>query len=154
MQDRLETFLGLSTLLTGFSRLRLLGTGMARDYLHALDEILPRGFVDELLGVFERLPAGSDLEASVSAQLLNDAKLGPIARNIILLWYCGSWTQLPDAWRAQYGAAAEDVRHVVSAKAYQAGLQWVVAGAHAAGGQQQGFGAWSLAPAAEVGRIL
>ena len=145
MQDRLGKFLGLSAILTGSSRFELLSTAMASDYLHTFDEILPTGIVDELLGTLEQLPPENHKEPG-AAQILKDPKLGPVARNLILLWYCGTWTPMPDAWRAQFGASELDVRHVVSAKAYQAGLQWVVAGAHPAGAQQQGFGAWSMSP--------
>ena len=146
MQKRTDQFLGLSAVLTGFGRLQLLGTAMTSEYLRTLDAILPAGLLDELLAVYERLPTGADREAAVAAQILDDPKLGPVARNLILLWYCGAWTTLPDAWRAAYGVSPLDKNHVVSAEAYQAGLQWVVAGAHPAGAQQQGFGAWSLAP--------
>jgi hypothetical protein len=136
----------LSAILTGFGRIELLGTGMVGEYLRTLDAILPAGLLDEFLAVPERLPQGADLEGAVTSQIIDDPKLGPLARNVILLWYCGTWTALPDAWRAAHGASPLDTDHVVSAEAYQAGLQWVVAGAHPAGAQQQGFGAWSLAP--------
>ncbi len=145
MQQRTELFLGLSELLTGFGRVQLLGTGMTGDYLAALDEILPTGVLDELLTAYEGLPAEGDREAAAAA-ILDDPKLGPVARNVILLWYSGAWTALPDQWRQAYGASPKDTTHVLSADSYQAGLQWVAAGAHPAGSQQQGFGAWALAP--------
>jgi|SRR6516162_9621972 len=58
----------------------------------------------------------------------------------------GSWTVLPDTWRRAYGVFPLDETGVASATAYQAGLQWVVAGAHPPGSQQQGFGSWEGAP--------
>jgi hypothetical protein len=146
MQECTDRFLGLSAALTGFGRVELLGTGMVDEYLRTLDAILPAGLLDELLAVFERLPQDAALEAAITSQVMNDPKLGPVARNLVLLWYCGTWTVLPDAWRAAYGASPLDTTHVVSADAYQSGLQWSAAGAHPAGAQQQGFGAWSLAP--------
>jgi len=146
MQQRIEQFLGLSMALTGFSRVQLLGTAMIAEYLRTLDAVLPQGVLDELLSAYERLPTGADREVAITAQILGDPKLGPVARNLILLWYCGSWTILPDAWRAAYGISPYDTTHVVSADAYQAGLQWLAAGAHTAGSRQQGFGAWSMAP--------
>ena len=79
--------------------------------------------------------------------ILDDPDLGPVARAIAVLWYCGTWTGLPDAWHARNGAAPGDTTGVVSAAAYQAGLQWTVVGAHPAGARQQGFGAWSTEPA-------
>jgi len=146
MDKRLEQFLGLSVVLTGFSRVQLLGTAMAGDYLHTLDTVLPAGVVDELLAAYERLPQGSGRDAAVTADILADPKIGPVARNLILLWYCGTWTSLPDAWHAAYGAAPNELNGVVSADAYQAALQWLVAGAHPPGSRQQGFGSWSMAP--------
>jgi hypothetical protein len=108
---------------------------MTGEYIAALDAALPAGALDELLAAHE---AGTDF--------LADAKLGPVARNVILLWYCGTWTALPDEWRAEYGASPLDVNRVQSAAAYQAGLQWVVAQAHPAGARPSGFGAWAVAP--------
>jgi len=136
----------MSVALTGFGRTELLGTGMVDEYLRTLDAILPVGLVDELLAAYEGPPQGDDLEGAVISRMLDDPKKGPVARNVILMWYCGTWTALPDAWRAAYGASPLDTNHVVSVEAYQAGLQWVAAGAHPAGALQQGFEAWSLEP--------
>ena len=144
--DRAARFVELSALLTGFGRVQLTGTGLAGVYLRVLDSTLPEGMPDELLDIFGGLPEGADREAAAGAAILDDPRLGPVARNIILLWYCGTWTALPDAWRATYGSSPLDVSRVVSAEAYQGGLQWAAAGAHPAGARQQGFGAWSLPP--------
>jgi hypothetical protein len=133
-------FVAVSARLTGFDRVTLLGTGMTDEYLRAMDAVLPGGTLDELLND-ER----SQSDARVR-DLLDDAKLGPVARNLIVLWYCGTWTALPDDWRAAYGTSPLDTDRVESAAAYQAGLQWVVAGAHPAGARQQGFGAWAVPP--------
>lgn len=139
MSLRSERFIALSARLTGFGRVTLLGTGMTDEYLSALDAVVGAAMVDELLA------AGDD------AELLDDPKLGPVARNLILLWYCGTWTALPDDWRAVYGTSPLDTTRVESAEAYQAGLQWVAAGAHPAGARQQGFGAWAVAPEGVAG---
>jgi hypothetical protein len=143
--ERIESFLGLSVPLTGFSRIELLGTGMAAEYLGVVEATLPPGVCDELLNAWEARPAGAEDETLVR-QILADPKLGPVAQNVILLWYCGAWTGLPETWRSAYGAAPLDVHRVVSAEAYQAGLQWIAAGAHAPGSQQQGFAAWAVPP--------
>ncbi|WP_341486581.1 hypothetical protein [Pararhizobium sp. A13] len=145
MTERLARFVALSALLTGFNAVRLHGSGMAEDYLSLLDRIVTIPTVDDLLDTLERLPVdheGDRLEAAI----LEDVRFGPIARNLIILWYCGTWSQLPAAWRAAYGESPLDTTHVVSGAAYQAGLQWVAAGAHPAGAKQQGFGAWALGP--------
>jgi hypothetical protein len=113
-----------------------------------LDDVLPAGFLDELLAQYEALPAGAEREQAAVTRILADSKFGPVARNLILLWYRGTWTRLPEAWRAAYGTSQLDVDRLVSGAAYQAGLQWVVAGAHPAGARQQGYGAWAAEPEA------
>ena len=154
---RLDQFVGLSALLTGYSPIHLLGTGMAEAYLRATDTALPDGVLDELLGAYGRLPAGfggggqsggADPEAAAGQVILGDAKLGPVGRTVILLWYRGAWTALPDAWRSAYGSSPHDTDHVVSAQAYQAGLQWAAAGAHPAGARRVGYGGGTSPPAA------
>jgi hypothetical protein len=137
--ERAERFIELSAFLTGYGRVELLGTGLTGLYLKTLDTVLPAGVVDELL------EAGAGGRAEGEA-ILDDPKLGPVARNVILLWYCGTWTALSDAWHAAYGSSPFDISRVVSAEAYQGALQWTAAGAHPAGARQQGFGAWSLPP--------
>jgi hypothetical protein len=144
--DRLERFLGLSAFLTGFGRVDLLGTGVADKYLAVVDQVVSAGVVDEALEAFGRLPPGADGESAAPLAILGDPKIGPIVRNLIVLWYSGTWTQLPETWRAAYGASPFDANKVVSAAAYLAGLQWTVAGGHPAGARAQGFGAWAAAP--------
>lgn len=139
MDSRSDRFIVLSARLTGFGRVTLLGTGMTAEYLAALDAVVGAPLVDEML-------ASEDAGA-----LLQDPRLGPVARNLILLWYCGTWTALPEDWRAAHGTSPLDVTRVESAESYQAGLQWVVAGAHPAGARQQGFGAWAVAPEGVAG---
>lgn len=149
--ERAERFLAMSVILTGYGRVQLLGTGLTTAYLRAIDTALPSGVLDDLVSAFGRVLAGSrsseaDLAANVASVILDDPRLGPVARNVILLWYCGTWHALSDAWHAAYGAPPHDATGVVSAQAYQGGLQWAAAGAHPAGARQQGFGAWSAPP--------
>jgi hypothetical protein len=149
--ERTEGFLAMSAFLTGYGRVQLAGTGLAGAYLGAIDAALPAGVLDDLLGAFGRLQAqarssGARQEAHMAPAVLDDPRLGPVARNVILLWYCGTWTALSQEWHAAYGASSHDATRVVSAQAYQGGLQWAAAGAHPAGARQQGFGAWSAPP--------
>jgi hypothetical protein len=131
----MDAFLHLSTELTGFSRVELLGTGVAERLFEALESILADGVLDEL----------TEHRQSAEA-VLADVKLGPVARNIILAWYTGTWTALPVGWHASYGVGSGDRTHVLFPEAYVAGLQWLAAGAHPAGARQQGYGAWSVSP--------
>jgi hypothetical protein len=148
MNQRLEEFLKLSACLSGFERLQLIGTNMTETYLRELDAILSPQLLDELLDVFRGLPGGDGLDSEISKQIMVDPKLGPVARNIILMWYCGTWKTLPHEWRAAYGISPHDKDHVVSAMAYLSALQWTLIGAHPPGGLPQGFNSWSV-PAKE-----
>lgn len=142
--SRPQSFIELSAALTGFSPVTLHGTGMTKAYLNKLESIVPGALLERL---FETVGNAADHFGDDSLKpILDDPDLGPVARGIVVLWYCGAWTELPDAWRARNGAAAGDTTSVVSGAAYQAGLQWTVVGAHPAGARQQGFGAWSTEP--------
>jgi hypothetical protein len=140
--ERLGLFVQTSACLTGFSRTELFGTGVASEYLSAVDAAAPSAMVAELLTVLGDTEVADD----VVARCLASPDLGPVARNVIVLWYTGSWQQLPEDWRRTYGRFAGDETRVVSAAAYLAGLQWKVVGAHAPGGDMQGFGSWATPP--------
>jgi hypothetical protein len=142
----LGAFIALSVGLTGFERVRLVGTGMAHEYLRVVGSALPAGVLDDLLAA-----AGTAADAANVGVILRDPKLGPVARNLTILWYCGTWAPLPEAWQQAYGTVAAGPSGVVSAQAYQQGLQWVAAGAHPMGARQQGYGAWAQPPS-EVAR--
>jgi hypothetical protein len=146
MSDRLHGFVALSALLTGFDEVQLLGSGVAEEHLATLDSLLPGAVVSGLLKAIEDLPPEGDRQAAINGTILADPMLGPVARNLIVLWYSGIWTQLPAAWRETHGASPLDTTRTTSGAAYRAGLQWLVAGAHAPGASHQGFGAWSLEP--------
>jgi hypothetical protein len=144
MTSRPQSFVELSAALTGVSPIMLHGTGMTNTYLHKIESIVPTTLLERLFDGF-----GNTTQSSVNDDLtaiLEDPDLGPVARAIAVLWYCGAWTELPDSWRARNGRAPEDITGVVSGAAYQAGLQWTVVGAHPAAARQQGFGAWATEP--------
>ena len=58
---------------------------MSASYLRAAGAALPAGVLDELLGALTRLPDGAGREGAVGQVILGDAKLGPVARNVIML---------------------------------------------------------------------
>jgi hypothetical protein len=136
-----EQFVALSVQLTGFGRVRLLGTGLADDYVRVVASALPTGVFEDLLTA-----AGEAPDAARIAAIMRDPKLGPVARNVAVLWYCGTWSPLPEGWQQAYGTVSATPNGVVSAQAYQQGLQWVAAGAHPMGARQQGYGAWAERP--------
>ncbi len=151
-QPSTEQFMGLSCALTGYDLAELHATGMAETYYDLVSTILGGGLLGDLLGAWTQaqLHAGGDetaLAALMDEHIMEDARLAPMARNIAALWYLGQWNQMPGDWRSQYGAAAQDLTHVVSPLAYREGLVWPTIGAHPMGAKQQGFGAWALPPA-------
>ena len=146
MDKRLEEFLDLSVMLTGFDRLQLTGSGVAPEYLDTLDRIASTTVTDRLLEAFAGIRLEQDQETSLSERILDDALLGPVARNVIVLWYCGTWTPLPDEWWGTDPRSSDDAGHTISSAAYLAGLQWSVASAHPPGGLPPGFASWASPP--------
>jgi hypothetical protein len=146
-----EQFLEFSAVLTGFSRLDLLGTGMLDLYYGALTEIVGGSICGELWADFEKLMqkcggALGEVEAAVEKHILPDQKLGPVAKTIVQMWYLGQWSQLPPEWREKYGTNPSDFNHVISPASYVEGLVWRAAGVHPQGAKQPGFGTWSAPP--------
>jgi hypothetical protein len=129
----LERFVALSAELTGFREADIWGTGQALRHL------------DLVLSV-----AGDDVVARLLArsaeQDLGDPDLGPLARNLIVLWYLGQWDQMPRRWRDRHGASPADTAGVASAAAFREGLVWPAIGAHPTAAKAPGFGSWATPP--------
>ena len=147
-QDSLESFLSLSASLTGFDRVDLLGTGLAQEYYEQVVSAIGESISQKLWAIAQSLSerANNDREAAIRQNLLASPEFGPIARNIIQLWYLGAWNGLPQAWRDRYGVNPQDVTHITSTAAYQQGLIWKTMSSHPDGARQPGFGSWSLKP--------
>jgi hypothetical protein len=90
------------------------------------------------------------------ASLLDSPVFGPLARNIIRMWYLGQWKRIPPEWfdlpeiaadkptvLDQFGRNAD---RVISGQAYQQGLAWTAMGVNPMGAKQPGFGSWSWPP--------
>lgn len=146
-----DRFLALSALLTGFERVELLGSGVAQEYYRQVNDIIGTEIFQQLLFTSATIIEcyGNDeeaLETAIRREILANIKLGAVAKNIIQLWYLGSWVQMPQSWRTQYGNNPSDVTTVVSSQAYQEGLVWSVIKAHPPGAKQPGFGSWAHLP--------
>lgn len=139
--DAVGEFLRVSVTLTGYDEYELLGTGMLEAYYDELLLIIGAREAGSLLGAFQGIDEGD--EKAFRKAILDDARYGPVARNVIRMWYLGAWTQLPREWRNSFGATSYDVDHVVSAAAYRASLVWPAAGTHPMGAKQQGYGSWA-----------
>lgn len=142
-----DKFLAFSAEITAFTTFELLGTGMADDYLAAVIDVVGEATVEELLRAWDRVrESGAVTEENLRREIFGDEKLGPIARNIIKLWYIGTWYQLPYAWTQSFGAREKDVTFVVSPAAYVEGLLWPAIGSHPPGAKAPGYGSWANAP--------
>lgn len=147
--DRTARFLSLSARLTAFTEFELRGTGQVEHYLATVGAATGEEVFDELLAAHEHLQArqdGSAVDALLRREILSDEKLGPIARNIIKLWYVGTWYELPSAWRERFGTREQDFTHVVSPAAYTEGLLWPTIGANPNGAKAPGYGSWAKPP--------
>ena len=150
--SRLQRFLDFSSEVTAFAVFDLLGTGMADDYMKTVDVIVGPATLDELLQAYADLlqatPGVSavDRKPAMSREILGSTKLGPIARNIIKLWYSGTWYKLSAAWSERFGPAPGDHTFVVSPSSYIEGLLWKAIGAHPAGAKAPGYGSWAFPP--------
>jgi hypothetical protein len=149
---RLQSFLDFSAEATAFTVFELQGTGMVGDYMKTVDEVAGPAVLDALLEAYGMIltrasgASPADRKAQMSREIMGDTRLGPIARNIIKLWYSGTWNKLPQSWSERFGPAPGDRTFVVSPSGYIEGLLWKAIGAHPAGAKAPGYGSWAFAP--------
>ncbi|MBB5574791.1 hypothetical protein [Rhizobium paranaense] len=145
-------FLAFSTEVTAFGTFELWATGQVEAYLATVNGAIGDAILNELLSDYEKIclqtegQAASERKARLRREIFGSEKLGPVARNIIKLWYVGTWYGLPGAWCEAFGARPKDVTFVVSPAAYTEGLMWKAIGAHPAGAKAPGYGSWASPP--------
>lgn len=157
--NRFEEFLLLSVDLTAFERTDLLGTGLAHDYLAKVRAACGDGVLTDLLDAHRAAREDAAGEAGVSDHALldralrhrifSDDRLAPVARNVIKLWYAGTWYGLPPEWTDSYGAQTAAETSTVTAASYQEGLLWRAIGANPPGAKAPGYGSWAQPPRIE-----
>jgi hypothetical protein len=150
-QTPFELFRSLSVTLTGFSDAELSGTAMAQTYFTLIPSIVGEEKFGRLLAIWRDTyirGQGDEplLEKLVKEQIFEEPDLGPIARNVVTLWYLGMWFQMPASWRNKHGAWANDVTFVVSPQSYTEGLVWKAIHTHPPAAKQPGYGSWALPP--------
>jgi hypothetical protein len=149
----LQRFLDFSAEVTAFSTLDLYGTGQAESYLSTVVHVVGEQVLLELLDAYSRMPPGGEgpqpRHMKLYQDVLSSEKLGPIARNVIKLWYAGVWYKLPTEWAESFGAREGDVTFVVSPAAYAEGLLWRAIGANPPGAKAPGYGSWAAPPLIE-----
>ena len=149
--SQLAQFTSLSAFLTGFDAAELHGTGMMQVYFDLIPSIIGPEYFGRLLSRWSNIyirGAGDEplLEELVTTGLLEDDTLGPLARNLIALWYLGMWNQLPGDWRNVHGAWSGDTTFIVSPQSYTSALVWKALHSHPPGAKQPGYGSWALPP--------
>jgi hypothetical protein len=154
-----EDFLALSVDLTAFEQTDLLGTGLARQYLAKVRAACGDEVVAALLEAHRaaRADAAGDagnhdrtpLDRALRHRILSDERLGPVARNVIKLWFAGMWYGLPPEWTDRYGANTAAETSTVTAASYQEGLLWRAIGANPPGAKAPGYGSWAQPPRIE-----
>ena len=100
MTSRPESFVELSAALTGVDPVLLQDTGMVQTYLQKIESIVPSRLLERLLETFANARTNSAQQRCLDG-ILADEDLGPVARALTVLWYCGAWIGLPEAWRAR-----------------------------------------------------
>lgn len=141
-------FLAFSSEVTAFSVFELEGTGQADAYFAAVQSVVGAAVLEELLDAYAAVRHLDDEQRphALRREIFGDEKLGPIARNVVKLWYAGIWYQLPRSWTLAFGAREKDTTFTVSASAYPEGLMWRAVGAHPPGAKAPGYGSWAEPP--------
>ena len=143
-----EQFVTFSAEVTGFNPFELYGTGLTDDYLAAVIKVVGERSLGELLDAYSKITiAQGKLRTSrMRREVFGHEKLGPIARNIIKLWYIGIWEPLPQHWIERYGPLDTNPGFLVNEGAYTEGLLWVAIGANPPGAKAPGYGSWAHPP--------
>lgn len=148
-QNSRKTFLSLSAALTGFEVLDLEGTDLAETYISKINLEIGKTHFEAFLNTWNKIyDYETDIENKIRAKLWTNELFGPIARNIIKMWYVGNWEAMPADWMAKFEnqEMEKSKKHVVSEQAYREGLIWESIGTHPPGAKPPGFGSWSLPP--------
>ena len=149
-----EEFLCLSVDLTAFEETELLGTGLAHHYLAKVraacgDTVVADLFTGHQAARAEGAGDPLRLDRALRHRIFSDDRLGPVARNVIKLWYAGMWYGLPPEWTDRYGAHTAAETSTVTAASYQEGLLWQAIGANPPGAKAPGYGSWAQPPRIE-----
>lgn len=147
----LEDFVIFSSEVTGFTEFDLLGTGQAESYRDTVTKVVGERNLTDLLSTYRQQVTELGQEQARADQLaravFDDPRLGPVARNIIKLWYCGVWFGLSPEWTEQFGIPGDDGgTFTASPQAYAQGLLWFAIGANPPGARAPGYGSWASPP--------
>ena len=141
-------FLAMSEELCGIPTFYLSGTGYAATYWDLLLNMVGPDSIHRLLASYAKLPicCRQDREVAIHAELLSHDEFGPIARNVIKLWYLATWFELPAEWHRNHQTLVDDKTFVPSPWAYPESLLGPAVGAHPAGAKPTGHQSWVSPP--------
>lgn len=146
--EDMNNFVGLCVVLTGVSQ-NVISPGF--DTMNIKEQVYAAAKADNsqaltmLLQQYATLSAAGASPAEIISEVMQPKELptARLARSIILAWYSGAWYA-----SAQLYAAQQPTPQVLSAVAYEQGLMWKVAQAHAMGSADYEFGYWNSPPPA------
>jgi len=126
------------------------GTGQAEEYRATVADVAGADVLDALLDAWTRIreeaDRGDDIGDLLRRDVFGDPRLGPIARNVIKMWYVGTWYELPREWSDSYGVSGRDTTFTVSPTAYTEGLLWPAMGTNPPGAKAPGYASWTGPP--------
>lgn len=134
IEEEKKIFLEISVYLTGYDEIELLGTGMLEDYFNVVINQNNAGTAEAFLtdaGSILKNNKGNPekINEEILSRLMPDSLYAGLAKNIITMWYMGSW-----------------MNEMVSSQSYTQGLIWNAAGTHPPGAKQPGYGSWHNPP--------
>jgi hypothetical protein len=133
----LNDFIAMSSTLTG---MRDLERGVAEQYLVRISKDKEGGKLDELLKVFREIQAaGGDADEAIRQRIMNDAALGPLAQQIIVLWYTSALHSQDEKGKHLFDFPDDPNQ-------YFSGLVWAAIRAHPLGLSGGYFGHWKYPP--------
>ena len=146
----LDQFYEISVPLTGYEKVDLQGTGLGPVYLDFLIGAVGSAVLERLFAAWEQVnkkaPKKPDqLNQLIRNEIMSQPEIGPVARNIVKMWYMGNWYPLPVDWENNYAQSpAQTV--VISTAAYKEGFVWKAMGRHPKGAKSPGWASWESAP--------
>jgi hypothetical protein len=133
----LHEFIAMSSTLTGTQDL---DRGIAERYLERISKDTEGGKLNDLLRVFGEIQAaGGDTTEAIRQRIMNDAALGPLAQQIIVLWYTSA-IHKQDEQGGHLFDFPDDPNE------YFSGLVWTAIRAHPLGLSGGYFGHWKYPP--------
>jgi hypothetical protein len=147
----MDNFVGLSVILTGFDaddlNPPLSPQPVAVESLQMLQSKVDAALVSQLLTTYQTIAAqfpSDEQPAEVQSQILTDPNMGPVARNIIRMWYLSTWYEGYTGMVTGFSPGT-----VVSSNAYTKGLAWDAMQAHPMGYSEMHYGYWADPPVSD-----